>query len=171
MSLTVDRQRVAVHEAGHVAGLIIACRWVPERVTADRPDERTLGRMTLNWSTRGLNPKLARGVALAIMLGPIAEGSEPPAWPLDPDGDNDARQLALLADYLKLEEADWRLLVAEAQTISIAPAFQRIVGLISRALELADELSAADIRELIGARTCAAYGISTHEEQEPSRAA
>ncbi len=55
--------------------------------------------------------------------------------------------------------------------ISTTPTFQRLVGLIGRALELADELSAAEIRGLIGARTCAAFGISTHEEQESSLAA
>jgi hypothetical protein len=162
VTVTVDRRSVARHESGHVAGLIIACRWLPRRVTADRPAERILGQMELDWATEGLNPKLARGLAIAIVLGPISEGREdwPPAWPLDPDdGDNDARQLGVLADYLKLEEADWGLIVAEARVIATTPTFHRLVGLIGRALELADQLTADDIRHLIGARTCAAYGI------------
>ena len=142
-------------------------------MTADRPAERILGEMELDWEAEGLDPKSARRLMIAIFLGPIAEGREdwPPSSPLDPDGDNDSRQLALLADYLKLQEADWRHLVAEAEVISTTPTFQRLVGLLSRALELADELDAAEIRALIGDKTCAAFGISTHEEQESSLAA
>ncbi len=99
MTVTVDRRPVALHEAGHVAGLIMACRRLPTSVRADWPAERILGQMELDWSTEGLTPKMARGLMIAVLLGPIAERRE--AWPLDPDGDGDARQLALLADYLK----------------------------------------------------------------------
>jgi hypothetical protein len=159
VTVTVDRRRVAVHESGHTAGLVIACRWLPKRVTADWPADRVLGQLGVDWSTKGLNPKLVRGLMLAILLGPIGEGCEPPAWPPDPDVERDERQLALLADYLKLQETDWRLLVTEAQVISTTPTFRRLVALLSRALELADEVSADDIRDLVGARTCATYGL------------
>jgi hypothetical protein len=66
---------------------------------------------------------------------------------------------AILGAALGGNEYDWRLLVAEAETISITRTFQRLGGLIGRALELADELSAGDLRALIGSRTCRAYGI------------
>ena len=48
-------------------------------MTADRPAERILGEMELDWAAEGLNPKLARGLMIAILLGPIAEGRED--WP------------------------------------------------------------------------------------------
>jgi hypothetical protein len=47
-TVTVDRQRVAVHEAAHTAGLVVACRWLPRRVTADWPAERVLGEVELD---------------------------------------------------------------------------------------------------------------------------
>jgi hypothetical protein len=166
VTVTVDRQRTSLHEAGHTAGLLIACRWLPKRVTADRPAERVLGRMELDWETKALEPKLARGLILAILLGPLAEECEPPTWPLDVEVDGDERHLALLAAHLRLEETDWRMLVTEAELIATSPTFQRLVRLLSRALELVDELSADEIRDLIGPRTCATFGLSTHDEEQ-----
>jgi hypothetical protein len=104
---------------------------------------------------------------IAILLGPLAERGEdwPPAWPLDPDGEGDARQLAVLASYLRLTEADWRLIVTEAEVVSTTPTFRRLVGLIGRALELKDQLSTDDLRWLIGAKTLRQHGIPPQEQE------
>jgi hypothetical protein len=59
---------------------------------------------------------------------------------------------------------DWPSM--SARNAMTTPAFNRLVRLVATALELADQLTAADIRDLIGSRTCAAYGIPTSEEQD-----
>jgi hypothetical protein len=45
---TMDRRRVARHEAGHVAALIIGGR-LPKRVTADWPHPDRFGQMEVDW--------------------------------------------------------------------------------------------------------------------------
>lgn len=160
MTVTHDRVRSARHEAGHVAGLVLRGR-LPRRVTADWPKPGIAGEMVVDWGDEGCTPDSAAAVAISVLLGPIAEGnpSWPPTWPLEEDTRGDERDLAILLRYLKVDEANYIALCAEARTLAKTPEFVRLVGLVARALELKDELDAGDLRRLLGPKILHTYGI------------
>jgi hypothetical protein len=174
MSVTLDRGRVARHEGGHVAALVIVGHRLPRRITADWPTAESFGLTEIDWETEGINRESARHVAISILCGPLAEGCEdwPPAWPIDRDSEiSDVRQLAVLASYLTLSESGWDELVAEARRLSQSVEFCRLAALIARGLELQDELSADDLAWLIGEKTLTTYGISPELTKENNRVA
>ena len=65
--------------------------------------------------------------------------------------DNDARQIARLAEYLDLDKDGYEWLVREAIHISLTEEFRHLVNLLAYALERLDELDQEQIRFLIGA--------------------
>jgi hypothetical protein len=165
MTTTVDRARLARHEAGHVAAWLMSGR-VPASVTIDWPEPKILGQMTRDLTTDGVNPDTAPDFILSVLLGPLAEAQPgwPPEWPLDENAsDQDARQLHLLADFVGLTEEGWFSLVKQANEITKSGQFKHLVAVIASALERVDELSGEEIRYLVGPSICATYGIEPKE--------
>jgi hypothetical protein len=162
-----DRARLARHEAGHTVGLILSGR-VPARVSADWPFEGVQGVTTLDFSDDGITPDSAPDFALMILLGPLAEAKPgwPLEWPLDQNASSrDARQLAVLADYLDLDEEGWRSLVRQAEEIAAGAAFRHLVSVIAAALEKLDELDSEQVRFLVGPEVCRRYDIEPVQEE------
>jgi hypothetical protein len=164
---TYHRARIARHEAGHVAGMVLGGR-LPCRVTADWPATGTLGEMEMDWGD-GVDPAGARILAVAILLGPLAEHDLPtvwpPDWPPDRDAAGDEGQLAACCRYLKLDEDDYYELVRQAHHTAQSREWNRLCDLIAQALELKDELTADDLRHLLGSELLHKYGIPTPREE------
>jgi hypothetical protein len=164
--MACDRALLTRHEAGHVAGLVLSGR-VPARVGADWPFEAVQGVTTLDFSDDGINPDSARDFMLMILLGPLAEERPgwPPEWPLDRNSESrDAQQLAVLADYLGLDEEGWVSLVRQAEETAAGAGFKQMVNLIASALEKLDELDSEQVRFLIGPEVCRRYDIEPAKE-------
>jgi hypothetical protein len=160
------RVRLARHEAGHVAGLILSGR-VPAQVSADWPYEGVHAVTTLDFSDDGVNPDTAPDFALMILLGPLAEEREgwPLTWPIDRNADSrDAQQLAVLADYMGIGAAGWRELVRQAEEVAAGAAFKQLVNVIASALEELEELDGEQVRYLVGDAVCRRYGIEPAKE-------
>jgi hypothetical protein len=165
-AITIDRGWTARHEAGHVAGLIMSGR-VPASVTIDRPEEGIWGLTTVDLTADGVAPDTAADFAMALLLGPlaVAQPGWPPEWPLDPQTkDEDARQLAVLADYMKIDESGWLALVKRANEVAKSSAFKDLVAVVSLALEKLEALDSEEIRFLIGPEVCRDYGLEPTEE-------
>jgi hypothetical protein len=162
----MDRARLARHEAGHTAGLILTGR-VPAWVSADWPFEGIQGVTTLDFSNGGVNPDTAPDFALMILLGPLAEerAGWPLEWPLDPDAaSKDAQQLAFLVGYMGIGPAGWRELVRRAEEVAASAPFKQLVNLIASALEELEELDSEQVRFLIGPEVCRTYDIEPAKE-------
>jgi hypothetical protein len=162
-----DRPRIALHEAGHVAGLLMSGR-VPARVSIDWPEAKSAGLTSNDFEAYGVSRDSAPDFIVAILLGPLAEAqpSWPPEWPLDQDAtDRDARQIAILAEYGRLDERGWYSLVRQAHEIASGAAFKHLVFVIASALEKLDELDSEQIRFLVGPETCRTYGIEPLQEE------
>jgi hypothetical protein len=67
--------------------------------------------------------------------------------------------VARIAEYMKLTEEGYREALERTRALVREYDFQRLVWLIRRALELADELDTEDLRRLIPDRLLAKYGI------------
>jgi hypothetical protein len=147
-----DRGLTARHEAGHVAGEVMAGH-VPASVTADWPEPTIAGQMTSDFSDYGVNRDTAPEMIVSILLGPLAaaEPGWPPEWPLDANAaDRDVRQLAALADFLGLTEFGWWERIRKAREVASTPDFKRITGLVAAALMKVDSLDASQLRFLLG---------------------
>ena len=167
MTVPFDRAEVARHEAGHAAWEVLNGR-LPLSVTIDWPETWVFGRVRLDLRHYGVNPETAPGMIIGIMLGPLAEGMAgwPLGWPLDPDPlDQDARQIAILAEYLELDEDGWDSLVRQAVTVSESEAFTDLVRLLSYGLERVEEVNQDQLRFLIGPDVCKRYGIPPATEE------
>ena len=165
--MVYDRAATARHEAGHVAALIMSAR-VPASVSIDWPETEALGLTSLDFNHDGVNPDSAPVFIRAILLGPLSAGKAgwPPEWPLDRDAtDCDTRQLAILANYLELDEGGWYSLVRQARFVARSDTFKRLVSLIASALEKVDEMDGEQIKFLLGPATCLAWGIPPLQEE------
>jgi hypothetical protein len=155
-----DRPTVAVHEAGHTAATIMLRGRLPLSVTADRPKAGLAGSMEFDRSDDGIDVR-PHDFFVITLAGPLAEGASVPEWPLelDPDRDrgDDERSLAVLASYLKLTEDEWLEVVDRARRLVESEDFNRIARVVARALELADELSGEEVRQLLPARLRTKY--------------
>jgi hypothetical protein len=140
------RSSTAKHEAGHVASVIMLRGRLPELVTADWPKHDTAGLTRLDFSNDGLDERPLDFVVLTL-AGPLAESAPIPDWPPNAGAENtrDEHALATLVDFLGLDEDDWLNAVERTLHLVRDADFQRLVQLIARALELADELNADDL--------------------------
>ncbi len=168
--MTYRRDRVARHEAGHAAALIMGGRLPTKLTAASWPWNGLLhGQMEADWSDVEVVPHVAVEVAVAVLMGPLA--AEEPGWPpewseLDREAPGDLGQLSSALILLKTTEDDYKALVEDAKTLAGTAAFQRLVRLISRGLELKEELDAADLRQLIDERTLRAFNVDPEPTEE-----
>ena len=139
---------VCLHESGHCAASIILRRRIPLELTADRPETGVAGWMRPDLSEDGVNPASAEDWMVVVMAGPIAGdlGSSLPEWPLDRDSDvGDDRALAVLADFLGLDESGYREVVDRAFWLAAEPDFVQL-RVVSYALERLYELDQEQLR-------------------------
>src|SRR5262245_55474114 len=151
----IDAQIVS-HEAGHAAAYIFLGR-LPVRVRVDNPslDSLVSGHVEFDFGEE-LSPEFASDLIVAVMLGPMCGPLSHEPWPppfeeLDHDHPvKDARQLALLARFLRLDEAGYRAHVANAQLIASDHDFKALHRLLARALHRIPDLDADQLRRLLG---------------------
>jgi hypothetical protein len=132
------------HEAAHAAAAI----WFGGRpvkcVRVDHDVYGELGRVTTEHE-RDLGPE----DLIINLVGWMADGEHPgtwpPTWPVDEDEDE---SVGALVCYLELDEAGYRELVDQAERLLADPAFQRLQGLIARALHLAPVLDTESVEVL-----------------------
>jgi hypothetical protein len=141
---------------------------LPVSVSADWPEANSAGVMEIAWGEEGITPESARDVALSILMGPFVEGKTdwPPRWPPDMSAPGDEGQLAACVRYLGMDEGGWDVLMTQAQLLATSPEFLRLVELIARALELKDEMTADDLRWLLGEQILREHGLATKPEEQ-----
>jgi len=143
-STVVGRREVAVHEAYHVASLLLD-GLPPILARIDLwPGEEQAGVTKLDWEHNAPVPETLRKVLIAIMLGPMSDGDQSlNDWPVDPtswtDNRRDAEQIEFIADTLALDETTYRFLLYKAQRRTHDRRFCRLVTLVTERL-LATEL-------------------------------
>ena len=117
--------------------------------------------MVSDLSEDGVSDQTAEDFLCMVLAGPLTEAPDRPApeWPIDPDSTGDEHLVATLADFLQLDEAGYERVLERTRRLVSDPDFSRLVGLISRALELQDELDAEDVRWLIPTRLAEKYDI------------
>lgn len=106
--LVAATQALLAHEAGHVVGGLLVGQHVREvRLGATKRNPRNAATTTFE-----LDGDIdLYGRLVATLMGPMAEGQPPPAWPPLPDldGHNDEHICAVLVTHLKLSKsATWR---------------------------------------------------------------
>lgn len=161
--MSYDRRKVAQHEAGHCAALLMLGH-VPARVTADRPSTQLFGLMEHPWQNADeLKPEWVRDLGIAILAGPLAEGKRdwPPRWPLEIGSPGDAGQLAACAKYLRWGRAEYDAACVKAEHLVNTRDFGRLVDVITAALVAMDELTADDLRRIVGPERLRRFGIPT----------
>lgn len=156
-----ERERVAVHEAGHAASLILQGR-LPWSVTADRPTEQLWGSLEIAWDEEGeLTEESVERTAIVVHCGPIhAEDKDwPPKYPPPLGEPGDAGQLSACMRYLGWGRAEYEAAYIEAVVLTNTDDFKRLARRIARALVLKDTLDRDDLRKLIGAEALERHGI------------
>jgi hypothetical protein len=92
------------------------------------------------------------GQLVAALMGPMAEGQAPPAWPPLPDlyGHNDEHIAATLVAHLKLSQADYMATVALAAHQLDDPLVKAAIAQVAHALGQTGVLTGQQVRELLG---------------------
>jgi hypothetical protein len=142
----MDHADLISHEAGHAVGLLVNGHGVAEvRVDHERVGE--LGRVTADFS----NSSADLGIVIAAAMGPLAEGDPPPSWPPDPDSiERDERNLAILVEYLELDESDYKAAIAIAAHLLDDPDVKAAHALLCQALHRVPVITGEQLRELLG---------------------
>jgi hypothetical protein len=144
----MDHADLISHEAGHAIGLLVNGHGVA-LVRVDHDVYGELGRCTADFS----NSSADLGIVIADMMGPMAAGEPPPSWPPDPDSLlRDERNLAILVDYLELDETDYRAAIALAAHLLDDPDVKAAHALLCQALWRAPVITGEQLRELLGPR-------------------
>ncbi len=161
MTAPFHRKNTAAHEGGHAA-LLVMCGRLPTRVEANHAELGIWGRVEIAWHGEELDRDAVADLILAIHAGPLYAGATgwPPKWPPDLGADGDEGQLAACVNYLGYDRSDADTAFVRAAALTATKEFNQLAALIARALELAGELDADELRELIGERRLERYGIS-----------
>ncbi len=100
------RDRVAEHEGGHIAALVMLRGQLPQMASADRPAADLSGVVRLSF-THDTIAEAAEDCGLVFLSGPLAEGTAAPESPPDSAAPGDEGALAKLSQYLRLDKAGW----------------------------------------------------------------
>jgi hypothetical protein len=133
------------HEAAHAAAAI----WLGGRsircVRVDWPDVDVPGRMTAE-RERDLAPEDLIINLVGWMCDGEYPGTWPPTWPVAENTAEDG--VGVLVKWLGLDEAGYREIVALAEKLLADPDFQRLQGLIARALHFAPVIDGESVEIL-----------------------
>jgi hypothetical protein len=133
-----------MHEAAHCAAAI----WFGGRsircVRVDWPDVDVPGETTVE-RERDLRPE----DLIIRLVGWMEDGECPGAWPPPwPVAEDSAEGVGVLVKHLGLDEAGYREIVALAEKLLADPDFQRLQGLIARALHIAPVIDGESVEIL-----------------------
>ena len=152
--------KVIAHECGHAIGLLLCGHGVAE-VRVDHELVGELGRVEADFTDSGAD----YGCVIALVMGPMAAGDPPLAWPPDPDSAiRDERNLATLVEHLNLSEGDYRAAIAFAATWLDWHEVKGACALLGQALGRVPVISGRQLEELLGPERLARL---RHEEAAP----
>jgi hypothetical protein len=140
---------VAWHEAHHAASLCLS-GLTPLTVRIDRPGD-DLGQTTLDWTNHALDRRTAREALIAILLGLAVEGELQRAsceWPIKTERSKDARQAAILAEYLDLDDLAFMRACFDAAQRTRDPRFAPLVTQIANELERVELVTQPELIEM-----------------------
>jgi hypothetical protein len=144
----VNLEDVANHEAGHA----VACVLLGIGVTGTRidwgPDGCLGGTTSLHPDyLDDLDKDKARDLMVMHMAGWIMEDRDLPEWPPSRTAHQpDERHMAAFSDYLKLTEASWHGVCAEAYRFTTTDEFMRLWRAVTGLFEYTPELDEAGLR-------------------------
>jgi hypothetical protein len=142
-------QALLAHEAAHVIGGLLAGQHVKEvRLGATKRNPRNAATTTFDLD----GDVDLYGRLVATLMGPMAEGAPPPAWPPLPDlvGHNDEHICAVLVAHLKLSKAEYVAAVALAAHQLDDPLVKAAIAQVAHALGQHSVLPGQQIEELLG---------------------
>jgi hypothetical protein len=148
----VSDQSTLAHEAGHVVGALLAGHRIESvRLGATKKAPRVSALTTLDWEE---SPKVDLYAHLiSILMGPLAAGEPPPAWPPLPNLDNDAADehvVAHLVVHLRLSRADYMAALALAAGWLDDPLVKSAIAKVAHALGREGVLTGQQIRDVLG---------------------
>lgn len=129
------------HEAGHAASALLLS--IPVRLVDVVGNQTCAG--FVDHAHKFTDVAGARRHAIMVLCGP-AMGNRPgtpmPEWPLRDDTTPDERQLKAIADAIRLTQADWHGLVAEAWRLTATAEFERLHTAIVEMLRYTSRIGA-----------------------------
>jgi hypothetical protein len=147
----VTDQSTLAHEAGHVVGGLLAGHRIETvRLGPTEREPKTSGLTTFDWSE---SPEVDLfGHLVAVLMGPMAAGEQPPAWPPLPDMDrnNDEHVVLTLVSHLKLSKPEYVAAVALASHWLADPLVKSAIAKVAHALGQSGSLSDAQVRDVLG---------------------
>jgi hypothetical protein len=111
---------------------------------------KTSGTTTFDWAE---SPEVhLSGHLVAVLMGPMATGEQPPAWPPLPDmhGNNDEQVVLTLVSHLKLTKPEYMAAVALAAHWLDDPLVKAAVAKLAHALGQTGSLTDAQVRDVLG---------------------
>jgi hypothetical protein len=146
------RQATLAHEAGHVVGgLLVGHRIETVRLGPTEREPKSRGMTTFDWAG---SPEVDMyGHLVAVLMGPMAAGNQPPAWPPlpDTDGNNDEHVVLTLVSHLKLTKPQYMAAVALASHWIDDPLVKAAIAKVAHALGQTRSLTDAQVRDVLGA--------------------
>jgi hypothetical protein len=145
------RQATLAHEAGHVVGGLLAGHRIETvRLGPTEGEPKTSGTTTFDWVE---SPEVdLYGHLVAVLMGPMAAGKQPPAWPPLPDmhGNDDEHVVLTLVSHLKLTKAEYLAAVALASHWLGDPLVKAAIAKVAHALGQTGSLTDAQVRDVLG---------------------
>jgi hypothetical protein len=145
------RQATLAHEAGHVVGGLLAGHRIETvRLGPTKREPKNSGTTTFDWAQ---SPEVdLYGHLVAVLMGPMAAGKQPPAWPPLPDldGNDDEHVVLTLVSHLKLSRAEYLAAVALAAHWLVDPLVKAAVARVAHALGQTGSLTDAQVRDVLG---------------------
>jgi hypothetical protein len=144
------RLSTLAHEAGHVVGGLLAghrVKAVTLGQTRQNPDSAAT--TTFDFSASPEVDFFAHLVA--VLMGPLAEGREPPPWPPAPDPhDKDSIAVSRLVNHLGLGKGDYQAAVALAAHWLDDPFVKSAMATVAHALGQEGVLTDSMVRNALG---------------------
>src|SRR5665809_15355 len=141
-----QERQTALHEAGHACAAIVlgldvslVSRWSPH-------PHLWLGETRLPDLFDDLDRDKARDIAKMILCGPIMADQEVPTWPLSKSNTGDETQLAILAEYMRLDESGWLGVRAAAFELTTTDEYCRLFEGVTGLLEHFPRLDTAMLK-------------------------
>lgn len=147
MTLADRLDKTIRHECGHVVGLLLNGHGVAE-VRVDHDYLGQLGRVTVDFTHS--SPDL--GYLVACLMGPMAAGDAPPEWPPDPKAVGDEHNMAVLVEYLGVDQDGYQTAIDYARGWLDWHEVKGAIALLAQALTRVPVISGTQLRELLGPR-------------------
>jgi hypothetical protein len=147
MTLAERLEKTIAHECGHVVGLLLNGHAVSE-VRVDHDYVGQLGRVVVDFTHS--EPDL--GYLVAVLMGPMAAGDPPPEWPRDPKAVGDEHNMAVLVDYLAVDQDGYQTAIHYARGWLDWHEAKGAMALLGQALSRVPVISGDQLEELLGPR-------------------